>query len=138
MLEVDPDNEAEVRSVYEAQGLSAITVGSTSADNGVSISVGGQPSIQGEATVASAVPATLCLQGCSPEGIQLDSQSSRHGPHNLRHTEPAHGVDHCKGAHQDQDCSRRCVGVIHRGLHEGQSRLSRMLAPHQHRLVRRR
>ena len=47
VLEVAPENEAEVRSAYEAQGLSAVAVGSTSADKGVSISVGGQASIQG-------------------------------------------------------------------------------------------
>ena len=47
VLEVAPENEAEVRSAYEAQGLSAVVVGSTSADKGVSISVGGQASIQG-------------------------------------------------------------------------------------------
>lgn len=53
MLEVDPDDETEVRSVYEAQGLSAVIVGSTSADKGVSISVGGEPTIHGEAAVMS-------------------------------------------------------------------------------------
>ena len=48
VLEVDPDNEAEVRSTYEAQGLSAVTIGATSADRGVSIAVGGEPTIEGE------------------------------------------------------------------------------------------
>ncbi|CAL5220912.1 g3007 [Coccomyxa viridis] len=48
VLEVDPESEAEVRSAYEAQGLSAVAIGSTSADKAVSISVGGEPTIQGE------------------------------------------------------------------------------------------
>ena len=47
VLEVHPDHEAEVRSTYEAQGLSAVAIGSTSADKGVSISVGEVPTIQG-------------------------------------------------------------------------------------------
>ena len=52
VLEVHPDHEAEVRSTYEAQGLSAVAIGSTSADKGVSISVGGEPTIQGDASTA--------------------------------------------------------------------------------------
>ena len=54
VLEVAPEDVAEVRSAYEAQGLSAAAIGSTSADKGISIAVGGEASIQGAA--ASLIP----------------------------------------------------------------------------------
>ena len=47
VLEVHSDHEAEVRATYEAQGLSAVALGSTCTHKGVSISVGGEPAIQG-------------------------------------------------------------------------------------------
>ena len=47
VLEVAPEDVADVQSAYEAQGLSAAAIGSTSADKGISISVGGEASIQG-------------------------------------------------------------------------------------------
>ena len=49
VLEVAPEDVADVQSAYEAQGLSAAAIGSTSADKGISISVGGEASIQGAA-----------------------------------------------------------------------------------------
>ena len=49
MLEVAPEDVAYVQSAYEAQGLSAAAIGSTSADKSISISVGGEASIQGAA-----------------------------------------------------------------------------------------
>ena len=51
VLEVHPESEAEVRSAYEAHGLSAVAIGSTSADRGVSISVGGEATVQGKCSV---------------------------------------------------------------------------------------
>ena len=47
VLEVAPEDVADVQSAYEAQGLSAAAIGSTSADKGISLSVGGEASIQG-------------------------------------------------------------------------------------------
>jgi len=76
VLEVAPENEAEVRSVYEAQGLSAVAVGSTSADKGVSISVGGQASIQGTLIMRlSSVPQT----GCSTRHASVLQEPLHHG-----------------------------------------------------------
>ncbi len=76
VLEVAPKNEAEVRSVYEAQGLSAVAVGSTSADKGVSISVGGQASIQGTLIMRlSSVPQT----GCSMRFASVLQEPLHHG-----------------------------------------------------------
>ena len=49
MLEVAPKDVADVQSAYEAQGLSAAAIGSTSADKGISIAVGGEATIQGAA-----------------------------------------------------------------------------------------
>ena len=49
MLEVAPEDVADVQSAYEAQGLLAAAIGSTSADKGISISVGGEASIKGAA-----------------------------------------------------------------------------------------
>ena len=49
VLEVAPEDVADVQSAYEAQGLSTAAIGSTSADKGISISVGGEASIQGAA-----------------------------------------------------------------------------------------
>ncbi len=65
MLEVDPESEAEVRSAYEAQGLSAVAIGSTSADKAVSISVGGEPTIQGKAPKLSCDPRMSHAPGSS-------------------------------------------------------------------------
>ena len=51
VLEVAPEDESEVQSAYQSQGLSAASIGSTSAEKGISISVGGQASIQGTAVL---------------------------------------------------------------------------------------
>lgn len=51
VLEVAPEDESEVQSSYQSQGLSALSIGSTSAEKGISISVGGQASIQGTAAL---------------------------------------------------------------------------------------
>lgn len=47
VLEIAPEDEAEVCAAYSGRGLSVASIGSTSGDLAVSISVGGEPCISG-------------------------------------------------------------------------------------------